>query len=232
MSDNDVTEKNDKTLVTGYRSMFGALDKVEAAAAGLRGTIKSQLEIIENLAEARKREAEGFDYEQKKERQRLADETLAETVKRESAFAEREARLAFYTKAISGVLGVPPLDNELETAAALKAAYESALDKARKEGTAAGAAAATTASASASRLAEVANEGKIKLYEQELAALRKRAAELEAQNTALLARQGEMLAQMKDISVSALNASAGIQSKATDSLAQAASNVGVARPTR
>lgn len=161
------------------------------------------------------------------ERQKVLDGYAREDAEREAKLQTRETAVKDAEDELLGMLKVSR-DPEGKTPAlkVIRTAFDARVAEADKAGEGRGKGIAKAEYETQKKL-DVAEAAKDKaLLEQENGQLKARNAALEKQVADLLAQQGTVVGHMKDLGLGALQASAGVQGKAVESLQTAAAGQG------
>lgn len=224
-------EKNDESkstavtdkIATTFAATEKSLSDIETRAAAARREVREQSESYANAQEARKREAEQWDYEEAQRRREVKDMQATEDRDRLRQHSEREAGLAHREKSfretVAELLGIAadPFDPK-----AAKAALDKKLSDAETKGKVVAEKVAASEYATKKAIDEANAAKDLALLKSDNERYKSDNAKLEAEckrlseiNTSLATRSG-------DLALGAFQAAGGLQSKANESLQMAA----------
>ncbi len=229
----DAEAKTGKEIATEFGNAGKGLGQIEEGVAHLRRLLSQHETTVEAAEEDRRRLHEKQMYDLAQERQKIKDDQAREDVEREAAHKKREAEIAESEKELCALLGIKPKTGEdkLPTRAELRDAFTKKIQDTEKAAEEKGKKAAEEKAASDKALEEAKGATASALLTQENKHLKERVTALEKQNAELLANQQKVVGDMKDVATGALNASAGVQKNANESMSAAVQG-GRASPTR
>lgn len=196
---------------------------IETQAANARREIREQAEGYARAQEERQRQAEQWNYEEEQRRRAVLDRQKEEDRERERAHVDRATALQkqerdFVATSVKlfKVTGAPfdPKQAEESLAKMLSEAENRGKQIAEKS--------AASEYATKKSIDEANAAKNLALLESENARLKSDNAKLEAENKRLSDINTQLATRSGDLALGAFNASAGIQSKATESLQMAA----------
>lgn len=220
-------------VIGGLASAQAAIDKVEIALSGLKRELKSSQEVVSASAEIAKREHDQQVYDLEVQRRGIKDAQAQEDARRATEFQARNAALTDGEDTLLALVGSRrDLEGKVPAGRILTAAFQAHVAKIEQAAEGKGRGQAEAAYKVQKQLDDANVAKDIALLRQENEQLKLANNALAKQNADLLAQQTNVVGQMKDISVSALNASAGVQRAGMDALggaAQAGAQAGVRR---
>lgn len=208
----------DAKIVSAYEALVGSLGKSVDAIEGIRREFKTQLELLSEVASLRAREEEQYAYARERQRQEDSDREQREQEERDRKFEERERVLAEQERVISDVLSTTPGADAFVTAKQAKTKLEAIIAQTVAKTDKDTRAALEKEYQTKAALDAAGAKATTDINNHKVAHLMERNAALEAENKRLLEQQAAMLDKMKDISVSALHASAGVQKGANEAM--------------
>ncbi len=219
----DAEAKTGKEIASEFGNAGKGLGQIEEGVAHLRRLLSQQAEGVEAAEEARRRSHDKQMYDLAQERQKVKDEHTREDADREAAHKKRESEIADSEKEICALLGVKPKagDDKLPTRTELRDAFTKKIQDTEKAAEEKGKKSAEEKAASDKALEEAKGATASALLTQENKHLKERVTALEKQNAELLANQQKVVGDMKDVATGALNASAGVQKNANESMSAA-----------
>lgn len=221
-----------------------AVDKLETTLNTLKRELKAQAEAVTETEEERRREHEALSYALKQEYLALKDtanrerrEALEEQARqdklRDETFTTRMTKLIEVEDELYGLLGLKrPGDGSSHGPKAVRTAYETALSKAESTGFAKAENTLRKDYETQKKLDETASTTANALLKQSNEHLAQRNAALERQVNELLAQQSAVVGHMKELGINALQASAGVQGKAVDTMQAAVAGAAGSNPVR
>lgn len=215
--------KNDTAITTSYSKAITSAEAVGLQADTLRRLLKESAEETAAFSEQRRREHDQALYDLAKERQDVRDGYAREDAERAAYFAKRDASLREAEDEVLTLLGVTrDVENKVPAAKIFRAAFEQHIKRvdAGGEGRGRGMAKAEYETQKRIDVAEATRASA--LLEQQNKFLTERNQALERQNAELLGQTTANLERMKDLAARGLDASAGIQGKANEAMASAA----------
>lgn len=222
----------DSVIAAAYEKAAKVTENLELTIIGLRRTLNEEASAISESAELRRRAQDVADYDAEVARQKVLDEQEREDRERHVAYTTRFSALREGEDELLGLLGVRrDSEGKVPTAKILRTAFEAHVAEATKAGEGKGKGMAEREYLTAKKIDAAEAEKTTALIKQENEYLKKRNEVLEKQNAELLADANKNLDRMKDLAARGLDASAGIQGKATESL-QTAATAGANKPSR
>lgn len=210
--------KTDNTIATSYSNLVTALEKAEVTVTALKRELRNQAEVVANAAQERSREQEQELYRLETERRRIVDEYNRQDAERIARIQARENALQELEVELSGIFGVPVSGEGVANVKAFKQALDARVAAAEKTAEGRGRGIAEAVYATQKRLDDAALATKTALLEQENKQLMQLNAQLAKANNDLMTQQAATTQQMKEISLGALTASAGITGKANEAM--------------
>lgn len=210
--------KTDNTIATSYSNLVTALEKAEVTVTALKRELRNQAEVVANAAQERSREQEQELYRLETERRRIVDEYNRQDAERIAKIQARENALRDLEVELSSLFGVPVSGEGVANIKAFKQALDARVASEVKTAEGRGRGIAEAAYATQKKLDDAALTTKTALLEQENKQLRDLNAQLTKSNAELMVQQAATTQQMKEISLGALTASAGITGKANEAM--------------
>jgi hypothetical protein len=215
-----------------YAATEKSLADIENKASVARREIREQAEGYARVQEERQRQSEQWNYEEEQRRRAVLDRQKEEDRERDRRIAQREADLVakekLFVETTAELFG--PVGNPFDPKQA-KQSLDKKISDAEKKGFEMAKREAERDYATKKAIDEATAAKDLALLKSDNERLKADNAKLEAENKRLSEVNTNLATRTGDLALGAFNASAGIQSKATESL-QAAAQSGQRLPNR